>query len=841
MQSPSSSGPFVPEIDPAVSTLEQALTLVRAGLKLCLVYPPIFGDLPPPTTTCACKEGSTCGKKAGKHPIGKRWQIGLSSDQAVYDAFASVRFTPNIGIVLGDQPAGFYLVAIDVDDAARFASLQVDLGELPETAASESARGQKLFFFVPSTVDRKLITNRTGLGGSPGVDVKVQDGQVVAPPSVHASTGKAYRWVRTGAIAELPAAWILELLKKPAVPQWASGYTPELLKDDRKKERRAQQYFNTVIMNECSILSRLKEGQRNDGFFKSLCRLLPLAYGMGFSSSGHRAVVNSLSNAIRSTGLSQREILTTVRSAEKKVEETGSIRIPEFMRVIEGGAGRADSIPPAAPGEPGGEPEEGAAGAAGAPGEPGEPGDPATGTTTPALPVKTTLTGAERMRRITDLRVLPEPWMKDLIWSKRSQGVGDNKEEWFVPKGCLANGTTILRKDERWQGVLARNDFLEAEVKLKIPPWHEIDGEGAVGIGPWTDADTSRLLSWFERAYEMAVKPTDVDRIVAVAAESVRFHPVRDYLNGLVWDGVPRLDRTLTYYFGANDTEYARSIGPRWMISAVARIMSPGCQVDCTLVLEGNQGIGKNRGMRMLIPDPLWFTETRIEIGNKDGFQSLRGKWIVFLDELDSLRKAHISLVKSFLTSPKDHYRESYGKRSRDFWRQCVFAGSTNLTEWLIDPTGNRRFWPIKLVRPILFDAIARDRDQLWAEALVRYQGRTEEDGTVIPPEEWHVNTPELKKLCEDEQEERVQEDPWTPKVSGWLSRPTMGASLDPYPMENGVLTVDVATFALGIETGKVTAYDCARIGNILRKFGYKQQPLAREGLARVRRWTPPA
>jgi predicted P-loop ATPase len=818
MQSPSPAGPFVPEIDATTSTLDQALALVRAGLKLCLVYPPVFGDLPPPTTSCACKEGANCGKKAGKHPIGNSWQKGITSDQGVYDAFAKIRFKPNIGVVLGEQPSGFYIVAIDVDDAARFASLQVDYGELPETAASESARGKKLFYSIPSNIDRKLITNRTGLGGSPGVDVKVQDGQVVAPPSIHAATGQAYRWDRIGSIAELPAAWILELLKKPVVPQWAAGYTPELLKDDRAKERKAQRYLNVVIVSESAILSRLKEGQRNTGFYSSICRVLPLVYGLGLGSSGHRAAINALEGAIRSAGLPQREIAATVRSAEKKVEETNSIRIPDFMRLIEGGAGKAPEI---------------------------STGDPETGETqTTALTLEPTpLVAAEKMRRVTDLRRLPEPWMKDIIWVKRSEGVGDDKDVWYVPKGCLSNGNTIIRQDTRWKSVLARNDFAEAEVMLKMPPWHENDGKGAT-VGPWTDIDTSRLVSWFEHAYEMTLRPTDVDRVVQVAGESCRFHPVREYLGSLIWDKVPRLDRLLPDYFGANDTEYARSIGPRWMISAVARVYEPGAQVDCTLVLEGDQGMGKNRGMRLLVPDPLWFTESRIEIGSKDGMQSLRGKWIIFLDELDSLRKANISLIKSFLTAPKDNYRESYGKRTRDFWRQCVFAGSTNLSEWLIDPTGNRRFWPIKLLKQILFDKIVQDRDQLWAEARVRYQGRTEEDGTVIPPEEWHVNTPELKALCEAEQEERVQEDPWTPKVATWLSRPVLTRFSTPptmYPMENGVLTVDIANLALEIETGKVTKYDCARIGNILRKFGYEQQPLSREGLARVRRWTPPA
>ena len=218
------------------------------------------------------------------------------------------------------------------------------------------------------------------------------------------------------------------------------------------------------------------------------------------------------------------------------------------------------------------------------------------------------------------------------------------------------------------------------------------------------------------------------------------------------------------------------------------------------------------------------------DIGNKDGLQSLRGKWIIFLDELDALRGKEISKVKSFLTVPKDFYRDSYGKRCRDFWRQCVFAGSTNEDEWLLDTSGNRRFWPAKIVRAIDADTIAAIRDKLWAEAYHR----------VMAGETWHVDTAELRALCEEEQVERVHEKPWTAPVSRWLVKP-IDAAGNVYDLRDGVLTTDIATKALGIEVGRVSKFDVMRISSILKGLGYERLGLRRENGSRVRRWTKPS
>jgi predicted P-loop ATPase len=446
---------------------------------------------------------------------------------------------------------------------------------------------------------------------------------------------------------------------------------------------------------------------------------------------------------------------------------------------------------------------------------------------------------AEHLGRIVDVKRLPHAWMRELLWIRRTEGKGDKKAVWFVPKSCTANAITILTHDDRWGGVLARNDFGEADIIRRMPPWHEHEAEGA-SVGPWTDPDTTRLGAWFDRAYGITLKDSAFERVVSVAAEARRFHPVREYLRWLKWDGKRRLHTMLSTYFGAKGSPYASAVGPRYMIGAVARVMRPGCQMDCTLVFEGPQGIGKNRGVRALVPDPDWYSETRIEIGTKDSFQNLRGKWIYLLDELDSLKRADLSRVKGFLTSPRDTYRESYGRRARDFQRQTVFCGTTNEDEWLTDPTGNRRFWPVHVHRPPDIEAIARDRDQLWAEALDLFDKGTP----------WHVDTPELRALCEAEQGDRVQQDIWLPLIAAWLADPyEIAWETDedgkrrcqrwPYDASQGVLAVDIAMHALEKPRGQVTSGDYQRIGRCLLAMKYEHQPQSREHGAQVRRWKP--
>ena len=257
------------------------------------------------------------------------------------------------------------------------------------------------------------------------------------------------------------------------------------------------------------------------------------------------------------------------------------------------------------------------------------------------------------------------------------------------------------------------NEFSQRVVTLRGTPWGKDPGTA------WSDDADSRATEWLQREANILVPSNTVAEAVQTVAHEHPFHPVQEYLNGLVWDGAPRLQNWLTTYLGCVDSEFVRAVGPPWLVSAVARIFEPGCQVDTVLVLEGPQGLRKSSALRALVGDA-WFTDHIAELGSKDAYLDLQGKWVIELSELASIRKAETEKVKAFLTARIDHFRPPYGRRAMDFRRQNVFAATTNDQEPFVDSSGNRRYWPVRCGQ-IDIDAISRDRDQLWAEAYDLY------------------------------------------------------------------------------------------------------------------------
>jgi len=221
---------------------------------------------------------------------------------------------------------------------------------------------------------------------------------------------------------------------------------------------------------------------------------------------------------------------------------------------------------------------------------------------------------------------------------------------------------------------------------------------------------------------------------------------VREYLAGLEWDGTPRLTSWLSTYLNASgDARYLSTVGKKFLVSAVARIEKPGCQVDHTLVLEGDQGIGKSSAVRLLAKRPEWFTDSMPDMSSKDAALQLHGHWFIELAELASFRRtAELEAVKAFLTRPVDHFRPPYARRTVGVPRQSVFVGTTNETLYFRDPSGNRRFWPVRCGQ-IDLKRLAEDVDQLWAEALEAYE----------LADQWHL-TAEEAALATAEQNDRV-------------------------------------------------------------------------------------
>lgn len=378
--------------------------------------------------------------------------------------------------------------------------------------------------------------------------------------------------------------------------------------------------------------------------------------------------------------------------------------------------------------------------------------------------------------------------------------------------GDEANVLQALRAAPELVGLIRFNEFAARTELTASPPWRKAS-PGA----EWTDADDVDLQAWLQmRSIAVKARGCVADCVSRVARDHL-YHPVRDYLTGLTWDQRARLTHWLIDYAGAEGpAPYLEAIGPAFLISAVARVMQPGCQADHVLVLEGTQGTGKTSAVRIL--GRPWLAEGLPDLANKDAALHLAGAWIVELSELAGMRRSEIEHVKAFLSRSVDRFRPPYGRRTLDQPRQCVFIATTNEQTYLRDPSGNRRFWPVRC-GAIDLTALERDRDQLWAEAMLRYR----------LDEAWHLTgTP--AQLAAGEQDARHYVTELEQDVADYLAR------MEPQGCEE-VSVRDVLLHALRIDSatdprGAAAVGD--RVAAALNRAGWER--VARTGHGEHRR-----
>lgn len=377
-------------------------------------------------------------------------------------------------------------------------------------------------------------------------------------------------------------------------------------------------------------------------------------------------------------------------------------------------------------------------------------------------------------------------------------------------KSHVFNVALLLTNDERLRECFKFNEFTGA-VEVVEAPWRQWSG---TPTGEWTDDDRVALAEWIvgEYGHNAAMNETTVHNALRNYTRRFTYHPVRDYLNGLRWDGKPRLATWLSRYLGAEVGDYHAAIGLHFLVGAVARVMQPGYKLDTMLVLEGEQGIGKSRAVRILFGD--WYTDAAIDFSSKDAAQTIRGMWGVELAEMHTVGRAEASLFKSFLSRQADRQRDAYDRCTVTHPRQCVFIGTTNQEFYQTDDTGGRRLWPVACGR-IDLRALGEDRNQLWAEATALFNGG--EKGFLEKAAE---------ALAKVEQDRRHLPDPWIEAIRGWL----VNQSAFVVSGQTRVTSSEVFGGALGSNVRDVRPAEAQRLGRCMRKLGFKAQAFKRRG-----------
>ena len=387
------------------------------------------------------------------------------------------------------------------------------------------------------------------------------------------------------------------------------------------------------------------------------------------------------------------------------------------------------------------------------------------------------------------------------------------------PYGTVSNAMVILSHDPTVAGLLGFNEFTGQYLLLRSPPVSE-DGDAPLP-GPyprqWDSADVSLILAHIQRIWCAKMTRSSVEEAMLAEASRRRFHPVRDWLASLKWDGVPRLDRWLNLAFGVPHDDYSATVGAKFLIAAVRRVRRPGCKFDCLPVLEGDQGLGKSKGCRLLFGSD-WFSDSmHHDFGSKDAPISLIGVWGMELAEIQQMIRAEVEVFKAFLSRPVDRYRPPYAKAAIDVPRQSVMIGTTNARDYLRDTTGNRRVWPLRC-RHVDEAWIENNRTQLWAEAAMR-----ETSGETL----W-LDDDDTRKSAEQAQEERMLDDAWAEKVWEYVGLSTR------------VRVADILGACLNLGAKDQDRKAQMRVAEILSRRKWKVR-VVREGVATPRYWFHPS
>ncbi len=638
--------------------------------------------------------------------LGRKWGATCEHDDVVN--YWNKWPNANVAVVTGPQ-SGVWVLDIDTpegharDGFASLAALVAEHGPLPETLTAESPSGSRhLYFNWPSAGGIRNTTNVPG----PGLDVRGEGGMVIAPPSVKPEGGQ-YVWVKDSPVADAPQ-WLFDLVTSDA-PQMPAPRreTPASLAEmeelltyidpDAGGYNDWQKILSAIHdasggsddgMNLADKWSKRganhKPGEVQDKWFS----FTPGKNGgSGMGSIGYHAKQVGADVA----GIGARHRLLNMPYPS---------HVPAGMMPI---APRAASVVYLICQR--------------------IRDNPLTAVALLAEEVAR-LSPADRDTVLAECKPLG---IKMEMQAAVKRAVADSRKAAMELRGLIAdknggpvpNMTNIKRvlcSEEGWRGTFAKSLF-DDDVWVRRPDTRQM-----------TDDDVLRVMEVMQSDLFPSIGVETVRHGVQAAAAGNTFHPIREYLGSLQWDGVGRAATLFTAYFpcASEDHQYLRTVGEKFLIGAVARVMQPGCKVDTMPVIAGSQGQKKSSGLAALVGDQ-WYGNDMPDMTQKDAKEWLRGKWMAEIGELSAMRGKDIEHVKNFLSTTSDSYRKSYGHVTQTYPRQTVFAGTVNGNEYLSDETGNRRFWPLQMIDGALVDVegLVRDRGLLWAEALHMYRNGT--------------------------------------------------------------------------------------------------------------------
>jgi hypothetical protein len=685
----------------------------------------------------------------GKRPILNDWVNAATTDIATIDAWVEQFSSANVGIATGHD---FFVLDVDPKNGGfeTLNKLIEKYGPLPKTveAATPSGGRHYLFKMIPG------LTNSASKLGT-GLDIRAKGGQIVVAPSV---TSAPYRWVYAPweqDIADSPE-WIPDLLAprqisdSTGVPQFPPA--PPLV---LQQAREALEKHGPAV-----------ERQGGDMHTFRAAALLVHDFALNFdeawplfgdwnesceppwSESDLRAKLNGGAKYGKRPYGCARDILAQARGmiADYRQNPSETAMLEMLDRFGK-------------------------------------------------LPWEDTARKQIIERELSAITGLGISAVK--LTRRRAEIVGggryafDSSPTTGAPLMTLSNVVAVLESDhfEIWF-----DTFLQ---RVQTPQ------------GEWTDKDTLKLTLDLQRAAGLNKVTTNiVAEAVATFAHRNERNCVREFLLQIEWDGVPRIEEFMIKAFGAPDTDYSRAVGGNFWRSLVVRPLKPGVKCDNMLVLEGKQGILKSTALKEIAGD--WFAEASESPISKDFFLALTGALIVEIGELNAFSRADITAVKRVLSCQSDRFRAPYERTSTDHPRQGIFVGTTNADDWARDPTGARRFWPIRCAF-VDIDYIRTHRTQLFAEAVA----------SVGAGNDWWS----VPASATEEQEQRRAVDPWETILSEYLKS------------GDEVRTVDLLTNPLGIESARMTRGDESRVAECLKRLGFKRM-IKRDGTRRDVVWT---